>query len=290
MKRSNIFLLIGVFAWVLLYALTRIMAGQYVTKTAYEQNKANWASFDKNLYDYKPVAMDMPFDEVLIIDTNRKTSDDVEQIICWVSANEYGLKVYKYSNYGANAKIEDHKLILHRDDNLFYGQRKLYIYAPNIRKITVRNASIDFQNIQADSLAFAFQDCKQINLNANNRINKLSIYADGSSCLLQQSEKKPYLEAKLSRHSTLDVQTDFCSRLTVDGDASSKISIAPPLDENEKTRRMASIAALTFNDDMKEVRLKDTKVAQLFGNKQKLVLDMPYKEAKQTIASLSEEP
>jgi len=290
MKRSNIFLLTGVFVLVLLYALTRIMAGQYVTKAAYEQNKANWAAFDKNLYDYKPVAFDQPFDEVLIIGSKERVSRDIEQIICWVPAEQYGLKAYAFANYGHDFKIKNRTLILHHGDVFFYSQRKLYIYAPHIKKITVQNASLAFQQIKVDSMAFDFQQCGKIDLNETNQFGKLSIYADSSSCFLRQYQKELQMEAKLSRYSTLDVQTDFCSRLTVDGDASSKISIAPPLDEKENTRRMASIATLTFNDDMKEVRLKDTKVAQLFGNKQKLVLDMPYKDAKQTIASLSERP
>ncbi|GAA4786959.1 hypothetical protein GCM10023231_13850 [Olivibacter ginsenosidimutans] len=287
MKTSNIFLLTAAILMATLFVLPKIFGPKYVTREEKQQNLENRNSFDKNLYNYRPIALET-FDQVLIVDTNNyiQRNNGQTQAVCWIPSDTYGLKVHASSNFGNQPKIEGNKLVLYRNND-FYSSQVLYIYAPHIKKFTVQKASISFAALQADSMAFSFESCTDIHLNANNKIKKLNIQSVDSKCWLQNSAQLKNLTAQLNEGSVLSVQADTVLTANITGDSKSQVEFSPVYDEKLKVQPLAKIDIMTYNDAIKEVKLKDCEVLHLQGKPQQLVLDMSFQEAKETIAKLA---
>lgn len=291
MKISNLFTLCScVFiSWVFIWP--RLSEQKHVTRKALNENYTNnKTSFDKNLYNYRPIPIEETFDEVVIIDTTnlKERSEKMLQTICWIPSPQHGIKVKTYSNFGDNHQVKDRKLILYRNSE-YMNSDVLFIYAPHIKKFEIQNASIAFAEMKADQLDFHLSNCGNIRLLASNDLPKINLQAAKSNCKIE-ADKNTLVEVNidLKDESNLECQVYKGEQVNIKGDVGSKVHFYYDKKTGQADGQRGVIGKMTFNNEIGQIKLTRCSVNQLDGDKRKLVLDMPFEEARKAIALLSQ--
>jgi|GEM_PF-1487208 len=289
MKISNFFMLTGATIIGAAFIWSNLGNQKFIPKEELSKNfLENKSSFEKNLYNYKATAFEQPFDEILIVDTSSRQQPNEQnpwQSIQLIPSERYGIKSEAYGNYGESNKIEDKKLILYRNSD-YRMSRLLLIYAPYIKKISVRNAFVNLEELETDSITFEVKDGGHLALESKNTLRNIQVNVNQGSCTVKSMNNLlGNVNVQLANGSFFELQVDSCAVFAIDADSSSSVRFGPPINhKNERMTAQAYLGKLAYNDAIKEIKLSYSEIIQLQGDVQKLVLDMPYEQIQKNTA------
>lgn len=229
MKTSNI-LLIALLCTVLIVPVVSVFSSKYVSKEEFDKNLAkNTETFDAELYNYKKIAFDQPFNQIVIEGTRHAAANFFLVSVCHDS--KYGLKIKNTSGTKIwNYQIKDGVLYLKTND-VFRNDNNLIIYTPKLNSITIKDEMVDLNTKYFDSnltinctegtnskIFIAGSYTKKSTLNLSNF----------SKCLLSSGGLNKVIDVNLKDYSELKVVTiPGCDTLNINAEKKTKLNLNP---------------------------------------------------------------
>lgn len=299
MKTSNIFLLIALITFVGSF-LSSTLFGKYVSQHDYDQNLAeSIKSLETHTYGHKTEIFDQPFDRILIVNSqpNRRVYQDHDLYnrsdkyneIRWIQSEKCGLKAPFSSDFIQHSSIENHTLIIHTNYPNKFAVGTIILYSPSLNQLAIEhNGTVRLANTVSDSLTVTATR-SLFEIGGASSIDKLTIQASDQSAV---RVKVPYIgEARytLSANSIIRNEIDSCDAMYIHGDSGSHAAIVPYFEIDSPHPARNTYQYLRFNNELGNIRIENTRIHQIVGNKARLSLTMSAQQIEQTLAALVEE-
>jgi len=297
MKTSNIFLLIALIPIFGSFLGPKLFS-EYVSKDEYDQNLAeSIKSLETPTYRHKTETFAQSFNRILIKNTQTKQTayldDDTYKRntaynqIRWIQSATCGLKLPYHNDFIQRSSIENNTLVIYTSYPNKLPVGTITVYSPSLSHMTIENTGmVRLTNTVTDSLIVTATR-SHLEIDEQSSFNKLAIVAGNNSKILVRS---PYIgEARYNVYANSKIRNeiDSCDAMYIHGDSGSHVAIVPYSEEDHPARN--TYQYLRFNNELGNIRIENTRIHRIVGNKARLNLNMSAQQIEQTLAALVDE-
>lgn len=271
MKKSNVFMALGSVFFIILFAYNGLQGKKITAEEYWANRKHSLDSLTIDTYNYNTVIFDKPFNRIVIKDTTKRSGwSAAEKQIRWVRSSQSGLKKPRFERYIRSYKIENKVLVITLNPNYSSGLNSpIVFYGPTLEQISIKNNwGLRLINSRLDTLRIA-AELGSLVIDPTNRIEHLETQAFNRSKVTVDIPHLIRGDYMLQDNSEILNRTQQCNTLELQGDVSSKVQLAMPVDSSR-----SQYGTLKYDDQIGQVILETSEVDKIQGNPDKLKMVM----------------